>query len=90
MLEEKLGYSYLLIALVTFFFACSNELFSDPTTEILASIFSAVLWPLYWALVYFDIEHPAITLLSGWLIIGTALMVIVVAFDKIRSFIKKE
>ncbi len=87
---EKLGYAYLLVSLITFFFACSNELFSDPTTEVLASIFSAMLWPLYWALVYFDIEHPAITLISGWIIIGGGLMAIVITFDKIRHFIKKE
>ena len=89
MLEEKLGYTYLLIALVTFFFVCSNELFSDPTTEILASIFSAILWPLYWVLVYFEIEHPAITLLSGWLIIGTILMGIFIVYDKVTRMWRK-
>lgn len=89
MLEEKLGYTYLLIALVTFFFVCSNELFSDPTTEILASIFSAILWTLYWVLVYFEIEHPAITLLSGWLIIGTILMGIFIAYDKVTRMWRK-
>lgn len=57
---------------------------------MLASIFAAILWPVYWALVYFDIEHPAITLLSGWMIIGGGLMIIVITFDKIRLFLKKE
>ena len=86
---EKLGYAYLLVSLITFFFACSNELFSDPTTEMLASIFAALFWPVYWSLVCFDIEHPAITLLSSWIIIGGGLMLIGISFDKIRRILKK-
>lgn len=89
MLIDRLLATYLLVSLGTFVHSCNNNLFSDVTSMLVMSLFSAFIWPIYWTLAFFDVENPTAFIWYGWFIIVTILMGIFIAYDKVTRMWRK-